>query len=85
MPHWRKLRRSLPCDTKFRRWRVAQLLIDEQDASVLTSQASVKAAQASIRTNEAMVRMYSDLQQFEQIVAPFDGVITAQMWTPAPL
>jgi RND family efflux transporter MFP subunit len=64
---------------------VAKLLIDEQQASVLTSQASVKAAEASIRVNEAMVQMYSDLQKFEQIIAPFTGVITARNVDPGAL
>jgi RND family efflux transporter MFP subunit len=64
---------------------VAKLLIDEQQASVLTSKASVKASEASIRVNEAMVKMYSDLQKFEQIVAPFDGVVTARNVDPGAL
>jgi RND family efflux transporter MFP subunit len=64
---------------------VAKLLIDEQRATVLTSKASVVAAQASIGVNEAMVRMYTDLQGFEQIVAPFSGIITARNVDPGAL
>jgi RND family efflux transporter MFP subunit len=64
---------------------ISQLQIDEQQATVQTSIASVKAAQASIGVNEAMVQMYSDLQSFEKIVAPFAGVITARNVDPGAL
>ncbi|HZZ78506.1 MAG TPA: efflux RND transporter periplasmic adaptor subunit [Gemmataceae bacterium] len=64
---------------------VAQLLIDEQRASVLTSKASVVSAQASIAVNQAMVQLYTDLQGFEKIVAPFAGVITARNVDPGTL
>jgi RND family efflux transporter MFP subunit len=64
---------------------VAQLQLDEQQATVLTSNQSVKAAQASIGFNEATVRMYQDLQKFEQIIAPYAGVITARNVDPGAL
>jgi RND family efflux transporter MFP subunit len=64
---------------------IAQLQIDEQQATVLTSNESVKAAQASIGVNEATVRMYQDLQKFEKIIAPFAGVITARNVDPGAL
>jgi RND family efflux transporter MFP subunit len=64
---------------------IAKLLIDEQRATVLTSKASVVAAEASIGVNEAMVRMYSDLQSFEKIVAPFSGIVTARNVDPGAL
>jgi RND family efflux transporter MFP subunit len=64
---------------------VAQLQIDEQRASVQTSKASVVAAQASVGVNEASVQMYTDLQGFEKIVAPFAGVITARNVDPGAL
>ncbi|HEY2828347.1 MAG TPA: efflux RND transporter periplasmic adaptor subunit, partial [Pirellulales bacterium] len=64
---------------------VAQLLIDQQQATVQTSKASVVAAQASVGVNEATVQMYTDLQSYEKIVAPFAGVITARNVDPGAL
>jgi RND family efflux transporter MFP subunit len=64
---------------------IAQLQIDEQQATVLTSNESVKAAQASIGVNEATVRMYQDLQKFEKIIAPYAGVVTARNVDPGAL
>jgi membrane fusion protein, multidrug efflux system len=64
---------------------VAQLQIDEQQATVLTSNESVKAAQSSIGVNVATVRMYQDLQKFEKIIAPYAGVITARNVDPGTL
>ena len=40
--------------------------------------ATVVAMEASINVNEATVQRFTDLQAFEKITAPFDGVITAR-------
>lgn len=59
--------------------------IDEQRAAVKTSAAQVEVAKASIKVNEAAVGRYTELQNFERIVAPFDGVITARDVDPGDL
>lgn len=57
---------------------VSQEELDQQRATVTTTAAGVENARASIRVNEAAVQRYADLQAFEQIKAPFPGVVTAR-------
>jgi RND family efflux transporter MFP subunit len=38
----------------------------------------VEAALANVRSNEANVRRLSELQSFQKVVAPFDGIVTAR-------
>ena len=52
--------------------------LDQDQAAYDTAQASVKAAEASIQVNKATVRRYADLVSFQEIKAPFDGVITVR-------
>ncbi len=64
---------------------MSQQLIDEQEAKVQTTAASVENAEASIKVNEALVRRFTDLQNFQKIIAPFPGVITARNVDPGDL
>jgi HlyD family secretion protein len=47
-------------------------------AAVDNAEAGVKVAEASIRAQQATVQRLRQLTQFEQVEAPFDGVITAR-------
>jgi RND family efflux transporter MFP subunit len=49
------------------------------------SKADVGAMEAAIQVNEAAVQRFSDLQGFEKITAPFQGVITARNIDPGDL
>jgi RND family efflux transporter MFP subunit len=64
---------------------VSYQVLDQDKASVATSLASVQSALSSIQVNQALVQRYSDLQGFQQITAPFDGVITARSVDPGDL
>lgn len=57
---------------------ITQEQIDQDRASVETTAAQVEVAKAAIKVNEALVQQFTDLQRFEKITAPFDGVITAR-------
>ncbi len=48
------------------------------EASVHASQANVQASQATVASNVANARHYSVMRSFENVVAPYDGVITAR-------
>jgi RND family efflux transporter MFP subunit len=47
-------------------------------ANVDALEASVAAAQANVTANEASVRRLEELQSFQKVSAPFDGIITAR-------
>ncbi len=47
-------------------------------ADVAAAEANITAAQANVAANHANVARLLQLQSFEQVVAPFDGVITAR-------
>lgn len=57
---------------------VSQEELDQQRATVAATAAGVENARASIQVNEAAVQRFADLQAFEQIKAPFTGVVTAR-------
>ena len=64
---------------------IAQQVVDEavqannaRVADVAAAEANITAAQANVTANHANVARLLQLQSFEQIVAPFDGVITAR-------
>jgi RND family efflux transporter MFP subunit len=57
---------------------ITQEQIDQDRASVETTAAQVEVARATIQVNAALVQQFTDLQRFEKITAPFDGVITAR-------
>jgi RND family efflux transporter MFP subunit len=64
---------------------VSQQEIDQERATVDTTRASVETAKASIQVNEAAVQRYGDLQGFEKVTAPFQGIITARNIDPGDL
>jgi RND family efflux transporter MFP subunit len=51
---------------------------DARVADVTAAEANITAAQANVAANRANVARLLQMQSFEQIVAPFDGVITAR-------
>jgi RND family efflux transporter MFP subunit len=62
---------------------IAQQVVDEavqaydaRVADVAAANANITAAQASVTANQANVARFQQLQGFERVVAPFDGVIT---------
>ena len=64
---------------------ISQQIVDEavQDynarvADVDAAEANIAAAQANVTANKANVARLEQLQGFERVVAPFDGVITAR-------
>src|SRR5258708_5381253 len=59
--------------------------LDVDRATVRTTVAQVDATKASIEVNQAMVQRFTDLQGFQKIVAPFQGVITARNVDPGDL
>ncbi len=59
--------------------------IDQERATVATTMAQVEATRASIQVNEAAVQRFTDLQGFQTITAPFQGVITARNVDPGDL
>jgi RND family efflux transporter MFP subunit len=64
---------------------VSELTIDQNRAELKTTASQVETARASIQVNEATVQQYVDLQAFQKIIAPFDGVITARTVDPGAL
>jgi len=56
----------------------AQSTVEAMQASVQAGRANARAAQATIEASQATVRSYSSMIGFEQIKAPFNGVITAR-------
>jgi RND family efflux transporter MFP subunit len=59
--------------------------LDIDRATLQTTAAQVEATKASIDVNQAQVQRYTDLQGFQKIVAPFQGVITARNVDPGDL
>ena len=59
--------------------------LDQDRAASLTAQASVKAAEASIEVYKATVQRYADLVSFQQIKAPFHGVVTVRNYDKGAL
>lgn len=64
---------------------ISQQIVDEavqaydaRVADVAAADANITAAQANVMANRANVARLLQLQGFEQVVAPFDGVITAR-------
>jgi RND family efflux transporter MFP subunit len=78
--------------TTLSRWRtlkdrelVAQQDVDDREVQVKSAQAdldaaqaNVAAAEANVTANEANVRRIRELQSFQKVRAPFDGVITVR-------
>ena len=59
--------------------------LDQDQAAYDTAQASVKAAEASILVYKATVQRYADLVSFQEIKAPFDGVVTVRNYDKGAL
>jgi RND family efflux transporter MFP subunit len=57
---------------------VSQQEADEKRAALLAREADVQSADAAILAQEAIVKRYEELQGFEQITAPFDGIVSAR-------
>lgn len=64
---------------------ISQQIVDEavqahsaRVADVTAAEANIAAAQANVTANHANVARLLQMQSFERIVAPFDGVITAR-------
>lgn len=64
---------------------ISQQIVDEavqahhaREADVAAAEANITAAQANVTANRANVARLVQLQGFEKVVAPFDGVITAR-------
>jgi RND family efflux transporter MFP subunit len=64
---------------------ISQQIVDEavqahnaRVADVAAAEANITAAQANVTANHANVARLLQLQSFEQVVAPFDGVITSR-------
>jgi RND family efflux transporter MFP subunit len=55
---------------------VAQLDLDTRRNAVATAEAALQAADAAVKAAVANVGQLSDLQGFERVTAPFDGIIT---------
>ena len=65
--------------------RIAQQIVDEavqahnaRVADVSAATANIVAAEANVNANRANVARLSQMQSFEQVVAPFDGIITGR-------
>ncbi len=59
--------------------------MDEADAALKVAEATIRLSEANIRAGEANVKRLEDLQQFQKVVAPFSGVITARNYDPGAL
>jgi membrane fusion protein, multidrug efflux system len=59
--------------------------VDQDQATYDTAQASVKAAEASILVYKATVQRFADLVSFQEIKAPFDGVVTVRNYDKGAL
>jgi len=57
---------------------VSQQEADEKRLTLAAREADVEAARAQIKAQEANVKRLEELSSFKQILAPFDGVITAR-------
>jgi len=64
---------------------VAQQEYDDAVKATGVARAAVVAMEATIKVNEAAVQRFTDLQSFEKITAPFQGVITARNIDPGDL
>lgn len=58
---------------------------DDAAMGVEVADADIHLAEAQIRANEARVRRLEKLKSFQQVTAPFDGVVTARRYDPGAL
>jgi RND family efflux transporter MFP subunit len=59
---------------------VTQQELDQYYANQTAAKASLDSAKANVEAGEANVKRLSDLQSFEKIIAPFDGVVTGRAY-----
>jgi membrane fusion protein, multidrug efflux system len=57
---------------------VTQLAIDQQQATYDDAASALAQAKAAVASEQAAVDQFTVIQNFDQVVAPFDGVITAR-------
>ena len=55
-----------------------QTTVQSQQANLATAEAGIKLAEANVRAQQASVDRLRALAAFENVVAPFDGVVTAR-------
>lgn len=64
---------------------VSKQQIDERTSAVTDAERTVDAALATVAADEANVRRLEDLQSFQKVYAPFDGIITVRNVDPGSL
>jgi RND family efflux transporter MFP subunit len=64
---------------------VSKQQIDERTSAVTDAEKVVDAGRATVNADEANVRRLLELQSFQKVYAPFDGVITARNVDPGSL
>jgi RND family efflux transporter MFP subunit len=64
---------------------VSKQQIDERTSAVTDAEKVVDAGRATVNADEANVHRLLDLQSFQNVYAPFDGVITARNVDPGSL
>jgi len=64
---------------------VSKQQIDERTSAVTDAEKVVDAARATVNADEANVHRLLDLQSFQKVYAPFDGVITVRNVDPGSL
>lgn len=62
-----------------------QAAYDARQADLEAALANVAAAQSNINANEANVRRLGEMKAFDQVTAPFDGIITVRNTTSGTL
>src|SRR5881628_3311738 len=64
---------------------VSKQQIDERTSAVTTAEKAVDAERATVNADDANVRRLLELQSFQKVYAPFDGVITVRNVDPGSL
>jgi RND family efflux transporter MFP subunit len=64
---------------------VSKQQIDERQSAVTDAERSVDAGRATVNADQANVRRLTELQSFQKVYAPFDGVITVRNVDPGSL
>ena len=64
---------------------VSKQQIDERNSAVTDAEKAVEAGEATVAADEANVRRLGELQSFQNVYAPFDGVITIRNVDPGSL
>jgi len=65
-------------DTQLASYRTNTATVQSAQNTVNVDQANVYASQSSVNASQANLRQFSATQSFEQVTAPFNGVITAR-------